>query len=257
MKSIWEGTISLGLVSVPIKIYPAVESRIIGFKLLCKKCHSQIHYKRYCPQCGEEVGWEDIVKGFEVAKGEYYTFTQKELESFKPEKSTVLEIIKFIEKEKIPTIFFNKHYFIAPSRAKDKAYFLLKEALEKTGKIAIGRIILKEKEYIVAIQPYKKGLLLTTLNYLYEIRDINQIETLGEKAKISEKELALAKELIEKYTEKELAMQKYKDEFSEKFKEAVKRKTKEKKGIVVAVKKVKRTRNLIKALELSIKKKKK
>jgi DNA end-binding protein Ku len=252
MKSIWQGSISFGLVSIPIRLYSAIERKGIGFRLLHKKDNSTIIYKRFCTKEGKEVKWEDIVKGIEVRKGQFYVVSKEELAKIKPEKTDYIDIVEFVDNSQIDPIYFDSHYYVAPARKKDKAYFLFKEVMKLSGKAAIGRFVMREKEYAAVISSYKKGLLLTTLNYAYEIRDINKLEELAEAPKVSAEELALAKTLIQKLAKPEFEITQFKDTFLEQLKELIVQKEK---GKIVAAKLVhrKKEENLITALRASLK----
>lgn len=254
MKSVWNGSISFGMVNIPVKLYSAVESQAISFRILHKKDKTPLQYKRWCPKCEEEVEWSDVVKGLEVRKGQYYVLSKKELEKLRPEKTNAIEIIQFIDAHQIDPIYFDKNYFTAPVNEKEKAYFLFKEVLESTAKVAVGRFVMKEKEYVCAIQSYKKGLLLTTLNYEYEIRDINKIPELSKDIKLKDEELKLAKQLINKMYDKEFDISDFKDSFAEELKEVLKKKEK---GELIKIKEGKAKKvtkkNLVDALKASLK----
>jgi DNA end-binding protein Ku len=223
----------------------------LGFRLLCGKCHTPLHYRRWCSKCKKEIEWEDVAKGIEISKGKFFVLTKEKLERLKPEKSDAVDIVEFVDKGMIDPIFFDRHYYIAPEKAKEKAYFLFREVLEAAAKVAVGRFVMREKEYVCAIESYKKGMLLTTLNYLYEIRDINKIEELKTAPKLKKEELKLAKELINKLYEKEFDISEFKDTFAEKLKELIKKMLK---GEEIAVKKAKpeEKKTLMEALKASI-----
>lgn len=249
MKSVWKGSLSFGMVNIPVKLYSAVSSRS-GFRLLHEKCKSPLKYKRYCPECEEEVEWEDVVKGLEVGKNKYKAFSKEKLEKLKPEKTSTIHIVEFIDKGQVDPIYLNKHYYCIPKQEKEKAYFLFKEVLQSSAKAAIGKFVMKSKEYICAIEPYKKGLLLTTLNYQSEIRDINKVEELQEKPRLKKDEKKLGKQLINKLTEKELDMSQFKATFTQELKKIMER---IEKGEEVKVEKPKKKKkNLVKALKASL-----
>lgn len=254
MKVIWKGSIAFGLVNIPINLYSAIEARGIKTKLLYKKNLSPIRYKRWCDGCKKEVPWEDVVKGFEIGEDEYIVMTQKELESIKPDKSKAVDIVEFIEIQQIDPIYFNSHYYIGPEKSDEKAYFLFKEILEQTGKMAVGQFIMHEKMHTCAIESYREGLLLTTLNYGYEIRNISEIKELKAKPKLSKQELELAKKLIEKITVKKFDITIFKDTFHDSLVELLKKKEKGQK-ITIEKKEQPKTKeeNLIAALKASLK----
>jgi len=245
MKAVWEGAIAFGLVEIPIKLYSATEPRTISFKLLCSKCHTPIKYKRFCPKCNKEVAWEEVSYGLYIGK-QLKAFTREQLEKLKPEKSDFAEVITFTEMSEIDPLYFQKNYYVIPAKKKEKAFFLFQEVLRATARVAIIKIIMRQKEYIAMVRPYKNILVLTTLLYQNEIR---KLEKLGElaKPKISSEELKLAGQLISKYSKKRLEIEKYKDEFAEKVKDLILGKVK--------IKKIKEPKpeKLIEALKLSVK----
>ena len=248
MKAIWQGSIAFGLVNIPIKLYSAAEPKQFSFRLLCNKCHTPLRYKRWCPKCKKEVSWQNVVYGFEVQKGKWKVFTRQQLAKLKPKKADQIDILAFTTIDRFDPILFSKNYFIVPSQKKEKAYFLFREILNATAKVALGRMILHQKEYLVVIKPYKAGMLLTTLHYTYEIRNINKLVELKEKVKINKKEFDLAKRLIKNML-KEPELEKYQDTFEEKLKQI----------IIGKVEKIKpkkpKPEKLMEALKLSVKRK--
>lgn len=199
----------------------AMQRKALSFRLLHKDPLSPIRYERTCEECEEPVPWEDIVKGLEIRKGEYVVFDQDELESIRPEKSRSVEIAAFIDESQVDPIYYDKHYFLAPE-GEAKPYFLLKEVIERAGKVAIGRFVMREKEHIALLRPYGKGLMLTTLHYAYEVRDIESVEEIEDAPELSEKEISLAESLVERLAAKEFDISGYKDTFAEELKRLVK-----------------------------------
>ena len=173
MKIVWQGSISFGLVTIPIKLYSAIQEHALGFTLLHDTCHTPLEYRRWCPKDQEEVGWNDTVKGLKTSKG-YLILTQDMLKKLHPETTQTIDIVEFIEADQLNDLYMNHHYYIAPARAGNNAYALFLKALEKLNKIAIGRFIMRDKQYTCAIRPYPDYLLLTTLHYSYEIKDFDE-----------------------------------------------------------------------------------
>ena len=254
MKSLWKGSIAFGLVNIPIKLYSAVEERPLKMRLLHKDLLSPIRYKKWCDECTQEVSQDEIVKGIEVSKDHYVVITEEELQSIVPEKSTSIQIVAFIHSHQIDPIFFNSHYYAGPEKAKEKPYFLFREVLRQTAKTAIGCFVMREKEHICAIQAYRQGLLLTILNYNYEIRDIRRIDGLDEVHDISTVEMDLAKQLLNQLTVDELDITTFHDTFEEALERLVERKAR---GETISVHKKKEygeipEENLIEALKASL-----
>ena len=226
MRSVWNGTLSFGLVSIPIKLYSATESKGTGFKLLCKKCMTPVHYQRICEGCEDPVEWSDTMKALDLGNGQYLPFTDEELEKIKPEKSDRIEIMEFISQKELEPLYYNKFYFCAPQKAKERSYFLFKEVLKNSKKVAVGRFVMREKEYVCAIQVHKSGLLLSTLNYKYEIRDIDELKELQQPPDLKKEELDLAEKLVDQLYEKKFNLEQFKDTFAEQLQEMIDKKEK-------------------------------
>jgi DNA end-binding protein Ku len=215
MRSIWNGSISFGLVSIPIKLYAAVDAQRVGFKLLCKPCMTPVRYERYCDGCEDKIDWNDTVKAIDLGSGNYLPFSREELDTIKPEKTDRIEIEEIIDGEKIDPIQYNKPYFCAPSSARERSYHLFKRVLEDSGKVAVGRFVMREKEYVCAIRPFNSGLLLSTLHYAYEIRDIDTLEALSDAPELKADEVKLAERLVDQLYEKDFDINQFKDRFAE------------------------------------------
>ena len=226
MRSVWNGTISFGLVSIPIKLYTAVSTQSVSFKLLCKQCMTPVHYERYCDGCDDKIEWGETVKALELDDGQYLPFTQEELASIRPEKTDRVEISEIIDGEDIDPIYYNKPYFCAPSKAGDRSYFLFRKVLEDSGKVAIGRFVMREKEYVCAIRPYGSGLLVSTLHYEYEVRNIDDLQTLESEPKLKKEEVELAARLVDQLYSDSFDMGVFKDTFAEQVKKMIDQKDK-------------------------------
>lgn len=240
MKAIWKGSLSFGLVTIPVELFSAVSSHSLGFTLLHQKCKTPINYMRWCPTCKKEAAWDDIVKGLPTENDTYFIITKENLEKLKPQKSDTFDILEFVDAQLVEPIYFDQHYYIVPKKTNEKAYFLLQQALEKLNKVAIGRFILKEKEHIGALQPFNGALLLTTLNYSYEIKP-SPLVLSSALPKVTAQEIQLATELIKKLSKKKFDMSKYKDTFAEKVRKELKQAPGKKKAAAPAKKKVPKT----------------
>ena len=227
-RSIWSGSISFGLVNIPVNLYSVAEPREIGFHMLCSKCNTRLHYKRYCPKCKKEVSWEKVVKGIEYKKGKYFVMTKKAIAELKPERTDCIEIKEFVPMKQIPQIYFDRHYYVGPSTVKAKAFYLFKEVLHSTATAAIGTLIIRDKEHVCAIESYKTGLLLTTLHYGNETRDINEVIS-KRSVTFTKQELNLATKIIKKQYKTSFSIGKYKDRFAEELKKKIIAKLKGKK----------------------------
>ena len=224
MKSIWKGSISFGLVNIKVRLYSAVQEHVIGFKLLCKKCHTPITYERRCSHCNKEVAWTDVVKGLKLEDGSYFILTQDKINELKPKTTQTIEIIEFVDASQIKPIYLEHHYYLGPEKSEDKPFFLFKKALEQSGKVAIGTFVMRDKQYTCAINPYESTMLLSTLNYAYEIRNVEEIPFIeAEPAKMDAGQIKLALQLISQLTTKKFNLNQFKDTFAQQLKEAIKK----------------------------------
>lgn len=223
MSAIWKGSLSFGLVNIYIEVYSAVQQHTLGFKLLHAKCNTPVNYQRFCSHCNKVIGWEEIVKGLKIEDDTYFIVTPENLKKLRPEKTDTIDIIEFVDVLAIDPIYFDQHYYITPVKNSDKAFFLFTAALAHLNKVAIGRFVFKDKEYIGAIQPHGNGLLLTTLNYEYEIRSLKKMEELSPPEHMESRELKLAEQLITKLSKKKFDMSRFKDTFAEKLQASIKK----------------------------------
>lgn len=251
MRAGWSGNISWGLVSIPVKLYPATRSKQVAFKMLCKNHKLPVHYKMVC-ECGEELTKRDIVMGLEFEKKSYFILDAEEIKKLKPKRTDNLEIMEFIDIDEIDPVYYEKSYYVVPQRRGDKAFFLLKTLMEEMKKAAIGKIVMKNKEYLCAVQPYRKGLLLSVIHYKDEIRDMEDLENLDLIPQIDEKEKELGRLLIEKYYNKKFDLARYKDTFVEELKELIKKKLEGKEVKKVEEVKVEEEISLMEALKASV-----
>lgn len=252
MKAIWSGSLSFGLVNIPIKMYAAVDRRPVTFHLLHEKDKSPIEYKRWCSKGDHEVPWNEVVKGVDIGDGTYYVFTKSELTKLKPKRSDVFEVVEFVDGGGVGRILTDQHYYIGPDKSGLKSFFLLREILRRTGKVAIGSFVMREREYAAVVEPYGPTMLLTTLNFEDEVRSVEDMEGLKEVPELKKAELELAEQLIKKMTVKRLDISRFHDTYSEKLKQALEKRDLE--HLVAVTEEVKATpeENLIDALKASL-----
>ena len=201
MRPIWSGSISFGLVNIPVKLVSAVQSEEIDFDMLSKKDMAPIRYARIDTKTDEEVPWKEIVKGFQYAKGKYVIVEEEDFQKASPEKSKSIDIVQFVKQEEIDPILYEKPYYIIPAKGGEKAYRLLLKALDKSGTIGIAEFMLRNREHVCAVKAHNDVLLLNQMRYQEEIREVPEVEAPA-KEKITEKELELAMKLVEQLTEK-------------------------------------------------------
>jgi len=226
-RPIWSGAISFGLVTVPVKLYPAVHSKDVSFHQIDESSGARIKYKRVSEKTGREVPYERIAKGYEVDDGEYVVIDPKELEKFAPEATRRIDISDFVDLDEIDPIYYEHAYFLAPDKGGDKAYALLLKAMDDAGKVAIGRVVIRTKEYLAAIRPYgNKALALETMLFPDEIDDVSEVPGIpGRSAKVTPQELKMAKQLIESLSN-EWDPDKYEDTHRKRVLDFIKKKAK-------------------------------
>src|SRR5438034_2198463 len=168
-RAIWTGAISFGLVNVPVRLYSAVSRKTVRFNQLHEKDHARIQMKRWCPADDEEIPYEEIVKGYEIAPDQYVVITNEELDSLDPEKTRTIDIEDFVDLEDIDPIYYDHPYYLAPGQGAGKAYELLRQAMEQAGKVAIARVVIRSKESLVAIRPTGDALTMSTMLFHDEV----------------------------------------------------------------------------------------
>jgi DNA end-binding protein Ku len=194
-RAIWTGTISFGMVSIPVRLYTATESHDVHFHLLHKKDGVRLKNVRWCPKDEKAVPWEEVVRGFEYAKGKYVPMTDEDLEHLPIKTVHSVEISDFVKADEVDPIYFDKPYYLSPEETGTKAFALLHKALEETGRAAIAKVAIRDKENLCLVRPYESVLALETMLYANEIRSTEDIAADG--AKVSPKELQMAVSLIE------------------------------------------------------------
>jgi DNA end-binding protein Ku len=209
--SIGSGTISFGLVSIPIRLYTAASSAGVSFNLHAK-CGSRIRQQTYCPVCKEVVDRTALVRGYEVQKDEYVRFTDEELKALEGEASRVIDIAEFVPLAKVDPIYFEKTYYLGPDKGGEKAYRLLADAMARTDRVALAKFVMRGKESLVLIRPSQGGLMLHTMYFADEVRDFGEIEK-GQTAKIKDGELELAVRLVDELSHEEFAPGQYEDDY--------------------------------------------
>jgi DNA end-binding protein Ku len=226
-RSIWSGAISFGLVNVPVKLYSAVSKKTVRFHQLHGETGSRIQQKRVDPTTGDEVPYEDIVKGYEIGKDRYVVITPEELESLDPEKTRTIEIEDFVDGVEIDPLYYDHPYYLAPDRGAEKAYRLLLEAMAEADKVAIARVVIRNKEQLVAIRPAGDVLTMSTMNFADEVVSPDSLDEIGGeddgKQSATKRELAMAQQLIDSLTS-DFDPSKYRDTYRERVLDLIERK---------------------------------
>jgi DNA end-binding protein Ku len=194
----WTGAISFGMVTVPVKLYSALDRKAVRFHQLSGKTGTRIAQKRVDPQTGEEVPFEDVVKGYELTKDRYVVIEPGELESLQPKKTKTIEIEDFVELDQIDPVYYDHPYYLAPGPGGVKPYRLLLEAMRETGRVAIARVVIRSKEQLVAVRPMGEALGLATMIFSDEVIPAERIDEIREagEVKTTKRELDMAKQLV-------------------------------------------------------------
>jgi len=229
-RPIWSGNITIGLVNVPVKLYAMIYDRGISFHFLHKTDNQPLKYERVCTKDGKIVPWQEVAKGYEVAKNEYVVFSKEELEATKPESDKRIRLDKFVDYFSVDPKYYNSSYILMPDKSND-AYGLLLTALQKLGKAGAGRITLRTKEYPILVHAYKGALVLTTLRYSYDVVDPSGFEELKELKTPEKAELSLATKIITDLSG-EFDIDEYEDNYRRKVEELIQKKLKGEKIIV-------------------------
>lgn len=201
MQALWKGALSFGLVHIPIKIYPATQRKDVSFNQLHSVCGSRIRYLKFCPHCQREVAQDEIVRGYEYDKDRYVIVTDEELADLAVEGTRTIDIQQFVQLEEIDPIYFEKTYYLEPADGGQKAYHLLRQALERTGRIALARVVLRSKGSLCCVRVLDDVLVMATMFYPDEIRSTQALEGIADRVALSDRELALAVQLVENLSE--------------------------------------------------------
>jgi DNA end-binding protein Ku len=225
--AIWTGSISFGLVNIPVRMYAATETHQLEFHQFDRKTEKRIHYKRVAEGGNQEIPYDRIVDGYEIQKGKFITLTDEEMATAEPKKSKTLDIEDFVPLSAIDPITWNHTYFLGPDGRSggDKAYAVLRDAMADTKRVAIGRFVMRTKQYLATLRPFGKALALETMFFEDEIRDVKEIPELGGTGSTSPRELELAKKLIQSLSG-EWDHGKYKDDYRDRLLEVIRKKSK-------------------------------
>ncbi|MDH7462961.1 Ku protein [Chitinophagaceae bacterium 26-R-25] len=222
MRAIWTGSLGFGLVNIPVKLYSAVEDSTLDLDMLDKKDHSHIRFLRVNEKTGKEVKWENIVKGYDL-DGKYVILTDEDFQKASPEKTKHIEILQFVEQAEVDSMYYESPYYLAPEKTGAKAYGLLRDALQKSGKAGVGTYVLRNKENIGLIKVSGDALVLNKMRFGEEIRSTEELKLPEANPKATELKMAMA--LIDQLTEK-FDMSKYHDTYSDELMKLIKAKAK-------------------------------
>lgn len=225
-RSMWKGAISFGLVHIPVEMYPAVSDNGLDLNMLDRRDFSPIGFKRYNKNTGKEVSWDDIIKGYEYSDGEYVVLSDEDLRRANPEATQTIDILAFVNADQVPLLYYEHPYYLAPGKGGDKVYALLRETLREVGKIGIANVVIRVKQHLAALVCVGDTIVLNTLRYPDEIRATDELripDANAKAAQVTEKELQMAKALVEGMSEK-WKPQQYHDTYREDVMAMIKKK---------------------------------
>lgn len=253
MHTIWKGSISFGLVNIPIKLHAATEDKDVKLRNLHKDCKSPIKYEKVCPACDVEIKNEDIVKAYEYTKGKFVVLDEADLENLKREnEDKAVEIIDFVKMEQIDPIFYDRSYYMSPGDGGGKAYSLLRKALEESEKVGLAKIIIRSKEQLAVIRVYENTLVMETIHYPDEVRSAADVPNVPAENKVTKKEIDTAILLIDQLTTN-FEPEKYTDDYRTALLELIEAKRTGKEVVTPAEKEpVSNVTDLMAALQASI-----
>jgi DNA end-binding protein Ku len=221
-RAIWKGSISFGLVNIPIALYPATRREELKFRLLRKSDLSPVNYKRVAEKDGKEVPWDQIVKGYEYEKGRYVVLKDEDFERVDLEATQTVDIQDFVDQEEIDPMFFYKPYYLEPQKGGDKAYALLRDALKDSNKVGIAKVVIKTRQYLAGVKPEDGALVLELMHFADELADPQKLHV-PKRLEIGKREMTMAKSLIDSMSSK-WEPQKYKDDYREALIEVIEEK---------------------------------
>jgi DNA end-binding protein Ku len=250
MRSIWTGSISFGLINIPIKVFSAVQESSLDLDMLDSQDHSNIKFMRVNASTGKEVAYENIVKGYKMDSG-YVILEDEDFEAADAVKTKTIEIISFVNEKEIDSLYYEQPYYLQPEKPATKAYALLRDALQISGMVGVTTFVLRNKEGLAILKPYKNVIVLNRIRFSQEIRETSELE-LPPVSKTKTKEMDMARQLVEQLTEK-FDIGKYKDTYTAKLLKIIKEKSKGKKISVPKLKVVhKQSDNLMDMLKASL-----
>lgn len=222
LRPLRNATITFGLVNIPVRFYTATKSEDVSFNLLHASCKSRVNRKWWCPEHEEMLAPDDMIKAYPIAKNQYVTFDNAEIEALESDDNRSIEITEFINLTEIDPVFFERSYYLGPGQGGGKTYRLLAEAMKKQNKVAVARWVSGHREHLVVMRPFESGLILHTMYYADEVRDFGGIDLEG--AELRDKEISLAEMLIDELTVERFDPLAYKDEYRERLMDRIRAK---------------------------------
>src|SRR5688572_14026286 len=223
LRPLRNATITFGLVNIPVRMYTATKSEDVHFNLLHGPCGSRVNRKWWCPEHEEMIASDELIRGYQIAKNQYVTLTDEEMEVLETDENRSLDITEFVDLAQIDPVFFEKSYYLGPAPGGGKTYRLLAQAMKKQNKVAVARWVMGHREHLVLLRPFEEGLVLHTMYYADEVRDFSAIDLQG--AELRDKEVALAEMLINELTEDRFDPMAYTDTYRERLMDKIRAKS--------------------------------
>jgi len=214
VRSLWKGSISFGLVNIPVRLYAAIEEKSVRFNLLHRECRTPIKYQKICPHCGREVSQDEIVKGYPYDRGRYVILDDEDFENLPVPTARQVQILDFTDLAEIDPVYYDRTYYLEPDEGAEKPYALLRRAMVETRRVAIAKVALRSRESLACVRVYHQALVMETMYYPDEIRSIERLRGIAQEPPLSEREVAMATQLVENLTDS-FDPGKYRDEYRE------------------------------------------
>ena len=248
----WKGSLRISLVNIPIKVYPATESsESIAFHQLHAKCETRIQLKKWCPHCKREVSNDELVKGFEFEKGRYVVISDEDLKKVRPTSTRIIDLVQFADADSLDPMYVDRTYYLAPDgKVAAEGFAVMRDGM--AGKIGIGKLALYGREYLVAVRPFQRGIVMHTLHHAAEMRRIESVEELKSvPAHVKPAEMKLARQIIQTF-EQPLNLANYKDEYREELQRIIDAKVAGEDVVVTKAEAPPKVVNLMAALKKSL-----
>ena len=243
MRALWKGAISFGLVTIPVSLYPATGREELKFRMLRKSDHSPINYKRVAEVDRKEVPWDQVVKGYEYEKGNYVILKEEDFARVDVEATQTVDIINFVAIDDVDPVLFYKPYYLEVGKGGDKAYVLLRDALVKSGKIAIAKVVIRARQHLASVKTQKKGLILELMHFPDELIDVSEFKAPSERS-VSRSEMKMAEQLIESMSS-EWKPENYTDDYTEALQDLIEEKIEHGDKATLAPSRKKRPSNVV------------
>ncbi len=225
-RSMWRGAISFGMVAIPVRMYVATEAHSVSFRLLCPHCQQPIKNLRHCPTDNRVIGWNEVLRGYEVGKDRYVILEDEDLDKLPLKTTRTIDIVEFVDRSEVPMgLYLKSAYYLEPEEVGIKPFYLLKRALEDTGKVAVAKVALRDREHLCLIQVEGSTLLCNTLNWPDEIRSVSELNLPEDRVRISDKEVQMATSLIENLSD-QFSPERYTDDYKVALQQVVEQKMK-------------------------------